>query len=349
MNILLIGGTGNISSGIIKALRGRFGDKAQITVFNRGQSQDRLPADVIRMHGDRNDFPAFEKQFAHATYDAVIDMICFRPDQAESALRAFSGRTPHFVFCSTVCTYGNTQSTIPTTEGTPAVPLSGYGKNKLACEKIFLDASRAGAFTKTGGVTVFRPSHTYGPGFNFHGQTGNSGSPTFIDRLRKGLPVIVSGDGHGLWQLAHSDDVGLGFAHAIGKPHTLHEVYNIVSNTVVTWDQLTQKIAAALGGPPPKIVHIPSDLLLAIDPVRYAIMNEIFRYHAVYSNAKIQRDIPEYQERTPFEESVRASVAWLDSKGKVRPASADDFESKLIQLFEDFTEKARRSLAPASA
>src|SRR4051794_12103703 len=113
MRVLLIGGTGQISTGIVKALVAL---GARVTVFNRGQTDDRLADGVKRMHGDRNDFIAFEKQFAATSWDAVIDMICFNAAQAESDVRAFAGKAGHFVFCSTVCTYGNTQTVIPTTE-----------------------------------------------------------------------------------------------------------------------------------------------------------------------------------------------------------------------------------------
>ena len=90
MKALLIGGTGLISTGIVKALRARGAD---ITVFNRGKTDDRLGPATKHLTGDRNDFAAFEATMARAgKWDVVIDMICFRPDQAESDVRAFAGR-----------------------------------------------------------------------------------------------------------------------------------------------------------------------------------------------------------------------------------------------------------------
>ena len=159
MKVLIIGGTGLISSGIVKALQARGAD---LTVFNRGRTDDRLGA-VRRLNGDRNDFAAFERTMAATgNWDVVIDMICFRPDQAESALRAFAGRCGHFLFCSTVCTYGNTQTVVPTLETTPQAPHSAYGRDKVACEQLLLKAQADGRMN----VTIFRPSHTYGPGGN---------------------------------------------------------------------------------------------------------------------------------------------------------------------------------------
>ena len=94
MKVLIIGGTGQISSGIVKSLKQR---KAQITVFNRGKTDDRLGDGVEHLNGDRNDFKAFESAMASSTWDAVIDMICFGKEQAESGVRAFGGRTGQFI------------------------------------------------------------------------------------------------------------------------------------------------------------------------------------------------------------------------------------------------------------
>lgn len=331
MKVLIIGGSGLISTGIVQALRTRGAD---ITVFNRGQTDDRL-GPVRHLNGDRNDFAAFERTVAAAgPWDVVIDMICFRPDQAASDLRAFAGRCGHFIFCSTVCTYGNTQTIIPTTEATPQNPHSTYGRDKVACEQLFLRAHAEGKLP----VTILRPSHTYGPGGPVINNVG--WEATFVDRLRKGRPIVVSGDGHGLWQSAYSEDVGVGFAFAAGRAKCFGEAYNIVGDEVVTWDEYTRRTAAAIGAPAPRIVHIPTDVLLALDKARYNALEEIFRYHGVYSNEKIRRDIPEYRSAMPYEEGVRRTVAWMDQHGKVTSAATDPFEDRLVEKWEKFVREA---------
>jgi nucleoside-diphosphate-sugar epimerase len=337
MKALIIGGTGLISTGIVKALHAR---GAAITVFNRGQTDNRLGADVRQLLGDRNDFPSFEHTVTAAgPWDVVIDMICFRPDQAESDVRAFAGRSGHFIFCSTVCTYGNTQTVLPTLETTPQAPHSAYGRDKVACEQVFLRAHAEGRMP----VTIFRPSHTYGPG---GGVINNLGwAPTFIDRLRRGLPIIVSGDGHGLWQSAYADDVGVGFAQAVGRSKCFGEAYNIVGDEVVTWDEYTRRTAAAIGAPEPRIVHLPTDLLFALDRPRFVALEEIFRFHGVYANAKLKRDVPEYQPATPYEEGVRHTVAWMDQHGKIVSAETDPMEDRLVELWEGFNQEAAQVLA----
>src|ERR1700722_615787 len=102
MKVLIVGGTGLISAGIVKHLRDR---GAEITMYNRGQRENTVGSDIRIINGDRNEFAAFEKEMQSRKFDVVIDMICFSPEQANSAVRAFSGRCEHFIFCSTVCTY----------------------------------------------------------------------------------------------------------------------------------------------------------------------------------------------------------------------------------------------------
>jgi len=255
-------------------------------------------------------------------------------------VRAFAGRCGHFIFCSTVCTYGNTQTVLPTDETTPQNPHSAYGRDKVACEQVFLRAHAAGKMP----VTIFRPSHTYGPG---GGVINNLGwAPTFVDRLRRGLPIIVSGDGHGLWQSAFSEDVGTGFAFAVGRSRCFGEAYNIVGEETVTWDDYTRRTAAAIGAPPPRLVHIPTDFLLALDRPRFAALEEIFRFHGVYANTKLTRDVPEYRATTPYEEGVRRTVAWMDAHGKVLSADTDPWEDRLVAQWERFAAEAAQALAP---
>jgi nucleoside-diphosphate-sugar epimerase len=334
MQVLLLGGTGQISSGIVKALKKR---GAQITVFNRGKSDDRL-GDVERLHGDRNDAASFVSAFANRKFDAVIDMICFTPEQAQASINAFAGKTGHFIFCSTVCAYGNTQTELPTTETTRPRPDTPYGIHKLACEKLFLAAQTEGKFP----VTIFRPSHTFGPG---GGIINNLGwEPTFVDRLRKAKPIIVSGDGHGLWQSAFADDVGTGFAYACGRAKCFGEAYNIVGDPVVTWDEYTINTAAAIGAPSPRIVHIPTDLLLTLAPKKFAPLAEIFRYHGVYSNEKIHRDIPEYKPKTPYADAVRETVAWMDKMKRIANSDLDAVEDQIVAAWEDFVPHAKNKI-----
>ena len=205
MKVLIIGGTGNISRGIVASLLQR---NHEVVMFNRGQHPDAPPPDIQVIHGDRQDRDAFENRMRAEKFDAVIDMISYNADDAASALRAFRGRVDGFIHCSTVMTYGPPFpfSGVNIPETAPLNGTSEYGRGKIAADQLLLDAHAEDGFP----VTIFKPSYTHGPGMQVHRQVGGDGS--WIDRLRKGKPILSAGDGLNYFQFLSSRDAGVGFA-----------------------------------------------------------------------------------------------------------------------------------------
>jgi len=321
MRVLLIGGTGLISQGIVTHLLAR---GAEVTMFNRGQRENALPASVRQLTGDRNDFDAFERAFADGPrFDVVIDMICFKPEQAQSAIRAFGGRCEQFIFCSTVCTYGvKVPPGVLVDEAFPQEPISGYGRDKVACERAFLDAHERGAFK----VTIVRPSSTYGPG---GGLIDNlEFNPVAWDRIERGLPVLCAGDGLGLWQSTHRDDCGKLFAYAALNARTYGQAYNATRDEVFTWRDYYRQAAAALGGPA-RLVFMPAGWIVKHAPARFGLLAEITQYHGAYTSAKAKRDVPEFRCEIGFEAGAAQTLADVRRRGAWRGA-ADDSVYQLI-------------------
>ncbi|MGA2142441.1 MAG: NAD-dependent epimerase/dehydratase family protein, partial [Brevinematales bacterium] len=88
MKVLVIGGTGLISTSIVNQLASRGDD---VTVFNRGITEKRIPGSVKVITGDRWKYAEFEDRMKDFSFDAVIDMVAFDPENAKSVLRAFAG------------------------------------------------------------------------------------------------------------------------------------------------------------------------------------------------------------------------------------------------------------------
>ena len=115
MRILILGGTGNISTAITRVLQTQGHD---LTLFNNDATRpDWLRLEVKVLSGDRKNYAAFEQQFAGlGPWDCVVDMIAFEPEDAECDVRVFRGRTKQFIFCSTVDVYDKTPRRYPVTE-----------------------------------------------------------------------------------------------------------------------------------------------------------------------------------------------------------------------------------------
>jgi nucleoside-diphosphate-sugar epimerase len=326
MKILILGGTGLISTSISSEFLRRGDD---LTLYNRGQREVRIPPGAKIITGDRNDFAAFERQMAEAgTFDCVIDMICFTPDQAESDIRAFKGRCEHFIFCSTVNVYTKPADSYPILESHRREPINDdYGTKKAQCEDLFMEADARGDFH----VTNIRPAQTYGEGGVIVHTFG--WTTAFIDRLRKGKPVVVHGDGQTLWCACHVDDVGHAFVHAACNPAAYGNAYHTTGDSLMTWDQYHQRAAAAIGAPKPKIIHIPTDLLAKIAPKRAGITVNNFYGDNVFDNSAAKRDL-DFRYTVSWEEGVRRTVAWLDAHNRIEDSEDDPFDDRIIAAWE---------------
>ncbi len=331
MRVLVLGGTGLISTAIVEWLVAKGHTPV---LFNRGVSPRRFEYDLETIIGNRADFPGFARAMRSVKADAVIDMITFDARTAAHNVRVFRDRAKHFVFCSTVCVYGGPLTRVPADETGPHRPVSDYGRNKSKAEAAYRKAFRENGFP----VTIMRPSHCYGPGQPLLDIWGYN--PSLVTRIRKGKPIVVPGDGQGLWQPGYIGDMAKGFVGALGRKATLGKAYNIVGDEIMTWRAFHERMAKAIGCEA-RIIPMTTPQIVAGSPKGATdMLVEIFQYHAAYSNAALKRDVPDFRDLLPWEEGVRRTVAWMDATGAHRPAnlfpwtdtlarSASKFESDL--------------------
>jgi nucleoside-diphosphate-sugar epimerase len=321
LDVLVVGGSGLISRGIVKHLLAR---GAAVTVYNRGRREHTLPPEVRQLVGDRADRAAFERTFERARHDVVIDMICFTPEDAESTIRAFGGRCAQLQLCSTVCTYGvDIPPHVLIDERFPQRPATAYGRDKVACERLLERAAAEKRFA----LTIVRPSNTYGPGAPLIDQLEGDG-PTW-DRVARGLPVLLAGDGLGLWQSTHRDDCGKLFAHAALNPVTYGQAYNATREQVFTWRDYYRQAAAALDTRA-RLVLAPARWLIDRRPARFGFLREITQFHGAYSSAKARAHVPEFQATIDFPEGARDTFEDLRRRGAWRDSTGDGDYQALV-------------------
>ncbi|GAB6878198.1 SDR family oxidoreductase [Halorubrum gandharaense] len=317
MDTLILGGTGVISTGIT---RGLVAAGHEVTAFTRGETDATVPEAVSFVHGDRNDESALRRARDTADPDCVIDMVCFTPEQARTAIDVFGGAVEQYVFCSTVDVYRRPVSSFPTTEDalreseTDEPPVSEYAANKADAEDVFQEA-HGDAFA----TTIIRPWSTYGEGGPVL-HTFGTGS-YYIDRIRSGLPIVVHGDGTSLWGPCHRDDVAGAFVGAVGNTDAYGEAYHVTSEETMTWNDYHRGVAAALDAPEPELVHVPTDVLRQAFPERTEMLDAHFQYSTLFDNTKARRDLG-FEHTVGFEEGIRRTVADIDRHDGVEPADS---------------------------
>jgi nucleoside-diphosphate-sugar epimerase len=321
MNICVVGGTGNISTSFVKLLLEQGHD---VTCFNRGK-RGPVPEGAKVILGDRANREDFEKRMQHEKFDAAIDMICFTPEDAKSDLRAFRGIS-HFVQCSTVVTYGLEMDWLPATEDHPLRATDPYGRGKIEADAVFMAAYYGEGFP----VTIIKPSTTIGPQNGPLRQLGVDFS--WVDRIRKGLPILVLGNGNQAIQFLDVDDAALCFANVVGKTRCIGQTYNMVRQGYTTWKKYHQTAMKILGKEV-DLVGITLDDLKALNEFKvpgYADWVDTFAYNVYFSSDKLFRDVPEFKPVIPLEASLEKIIASADRDGRIPVVPENNWEDQII-------------------
>jgi nucleoside-diphosphate-sugar epimerase len=299
MRVLFVGGSGLISSACADLAVERGID---LYLLNRGRSTGRpVPPAATVLHGDIRDPESVAKALGGREFDAVVDWVAFTAEHVRTDVELFRGRTGQYVFISSASAYQTPPARVPVVESTPlSNPFWQYSRDKIAGEQLLTEAYRAEGFP----ATIVRPSHTYD-----RTSVPFDGGWTVLDRMRRGQEIVVHGDGTSLWTLTHHSDFARGFVGLLGHPRTIGDAFHITSDDVLTWNQIAYALAGALGVEP-RIVHVPSEAIAAVDPQWGAALLGDKAHSMIFDNAKLRGVVPDYVATVPFERGAREIVAW---------------------------------------
>jgi 2'-hydroxyisoflavone reductase len=159
MKLLILGGTRFLGRHLVEVARAR---AHQITIFNRGQHNPGLFADVEKLRGDRDgNLDALKG----GRWDAVIDTCGYVPRVVRESAELLSTATDHYTFISSISVYADiSQSGLDEDaavgrlddESVEEVDGETYGPLKALCEQAALAAM-------PGRVLIVRPGLIVGP------------------------------------------------------------------------------------------------------------------------------------------------------------------------------------------
>ncbi|GFI15467.1 N-acetyl-alpha-D-glucosaminyl-diphospho-ditrans, octacis-undecaprenol 4-epimerase [Lachnospiraceae bacterium] len=305
MKILFIGGTGTISMAVSKLL---LSQGHTLYLINRGSRNSGLCGSIVELKADINDENTVRELIKDLAFDAVADFIAFTPEQLQRDHRLFSGRTRQFIYISSASAYQKPASDHRISEGTPlANPYWEYSRNKIAGEEFLMKLYREEGFP----VTIVRPSHTYSERSVPVGVHGANGSYAVIRRMLEGKAVIIHGDGTSLWTLTHSTDFAKGFAGLVGNIHAIGEAVQITSDESLTWNQIYQIIADALGVKL-NALHVSSEFLDACSS--YDFRGSLLGDKAntvVFDNRKLKRLVPGFTATVRADQGIRDTLSYV--------------------------------------
>lgn len=331
MKVLLIGGTGTISTAITKQLAET---EHEVYLLNRGNRNSDLPGNIKVIEADINNEAEAAEKLQGMSFDCVCEFIGFVTSQVERDYRLFKDKTKQYIYISSASAYHKPVRDYRITEATTlANPYWEYSRNKIASEEFLFKMYRENGFP----VTIVRPSHTYCERSVPMGVHGNNGSWQVLKRMLEGKPVIVHGDGTSLWTITYNEDFAKGFIGLIGNPHAIGEAFQITSDESLTWNQIYQAVADTLGVEF-KPYYVASDFLAAVSD--YDFVGGLIgdkSNSVVFDNSKLKKAVPGFVATIRAEQGIRKTVEYVlnHPEEQIDDPEFDAWCDKVIEKLEE--------------
>ena len=317
LNVLFVGGTGQIS---LPCVEKAVAAGHQVSVFNRGQRGEPLPAGVTAITGDMKDAASY-RALAAGHYDVVCQFMAFLPEQMAEDIATFAGHTGQYIFISSASVYEKPPRHYVITEKTPTVnPYWRYSQDKIACEAL-LKASSGLPWT------IVRPSHTVRTGLPTMVGTGEA----LARRMLARRPVLVAGDGATPWTLTRSVDFATPFVNLFGKPDALSTDFHITGDRGFTWDDIYRTIARGLGVEA-DIVHVPTDTLIRYNPAWEGPLTGDKSHAALFDNSKVEAVAGSFSCSENLAEILSEPLRYTRTRLAGSSAAADDTDALMDRI-----------------
>ena len=261
---LITGGCGFIGSHLVDLLMGQGHDVTVLDDLSTGKRSN-IPASVPVVVGDVADACLVKEVMAgqdgcfHLAAVASVDRSrehWFETNRTnlagtiavfDAARRVAERERMMVVYASSAAVYGN-NPVMPLVETADRRPLSAYGADKLGCELHAVVADHVHGLRNTG----FRF-------FNVDGPRQDPKSPysgvisIFADRLARGEPITINGDGSQVRDFVYVGDVVRVLARAMVRPIAGAPVFNVCTGRGTTISQLAEILITLIGRHDPVI------------------------------------------------------------------------------------------------
>ncbi|UZR97275.1 SDR family oxidoreductase [Chondrinema litorale] len=313
MKALFIGGSGNISTPVSKLAIER---GVELYHLNRGTRKVEIPG-VKVIKGDITKKDEVAAAIAGHEWDVVVNWIAFTKEDILRDYELFKDNCKQYIFISSASAYQKPLTHPVITESTPLKnPYWQYSRDKISCEETLESLYREHDFP----MTIVRPSLTYDTVIPV--AIGSWDDYTIIDRMKKGKPVIIHGDGSSLWTITHARDFAVGFIGLMGHQQALGQPFHITSDELLTWNQIYEAVANA-AGVPLNAIHIASDFISeAAKKLDWCSMGGDFMLgnlqgdkavSTIFDNTKIKTFVPEFNATTTFKKGIKETVEWFEA------------------------------------
>jgi nucleoside-diphosphate-sugar epimerase len=297
-NILIIGGTGIVGKPTVMQLI----KHGEYNVYSIALEKTNFPPSVKQYVVDRTTEEykeLIEKLNSEVdVWDAVVDIVAFNAESAESTYSLFKNQAQHIITLSTSLVYDRTtENSVPIAEDVALAPegqFGGYVDGKVKLENFWQSIVDVN-------WTLLRPYHILGAESLLGCIPEHNRDPKLIERLKKGETLNLCNGGNIQFNYIHPKDIATAIYKIIGNTNTFKQVYNLVNPQQVLAKDYYAQVAKEVGGTL-NIEAVPMDKI-------WSEMKgwEMTTLPHIYSMDKMQKDIS-FTPSISLEEGIRDAI-----------------------------------------
>lgn len=305
MKILLIGGTGVLSSSITaEAIKCGY----DVTMINRGRRK--LPDNIHLIKTDRNNFPYIKSQIEECSFDAVIDFLCYTPKDAEESFSFYSKYAKQYIFISSCAVYDKNYPGMKNEDSPKGLKIWDYSTNKWACEQNITELARDSKCK----LTIVRPCVTYDdtripygitPPYRFHW--------TLCARVLAGKPIIRWNGGATRSNMMRVEDFAVGLVGLIGNSKAYGEAFNICGDETPSFNDVLDVLQEVLKKEI-KTVDVSSEFYAKELPSRAGEILGGRSLDSLNSNEKIKSVVSEFKQTISLKDGISQTISAYKSQ-----------------------------------
>ena len=329
--VFFIGGPGNISGSTVEGL---LENGYEVAILKRSPNTNPIFEGKVTFYlGDRANPDGIKKALDDFNPNTVIDFVGFQPEHIDQIASLLGQGLTQYVFVSTVDVYGYPLSRIPMRERDQfAEPNSPYAAGKRAAEELLIKKQEEGL-----PATIVRPIYSFGISTGMLSFFAWKGMQFQVPRIRKGMPVLVPGDGQTLLHTSVAYNTGLMIAEILMAPgKTVGKSYTCGHETPITFDEYMRLVGSVVGKEP-ELVHVPIDAMLSIDSeeIRQSYLTTLARYNTCFSIQAFKEDFPDFKWERSLEDGVKEYVDHGDQNGVFSDPGKEIYEDRLIRAWRE--------------
>ncbi len=307
MNILLIGGTGILSTDVCsEALR----RGNTVYMLNRGTRAYAFNEQAILIKGDirKDSIRELRSKVGNVSYDVVIDFLTFNPDQMKKTLEIIKGVCSQYVFISSATAYQKSNEEEVITEKTSIGNSNwDYAYQKSLCENWLAENYKS--FVNS--WTVIRPYVTYNETRIPYAIVSDGYYWAFVNRINIGKPIILWDSGKAKCTITNTKDFAVGVVGTFGNEKAYQEAFHVTSDERLTWRTVLDTIVA-VNGKTAEIIDMQSDEICKVLPEFKGVLYGDKGTNMLFDNSKIKQVVPDFKTNIYFKDGIKDTLKYLN-------------------------------------